>query len=132
MGGSSLLLLAMLNEGVKLLPHRIHIAYARVGSQGTEPSSHWQLHIGTLPLEAAPYAWVRWMALIAGDLCSEEGWRTWVHHICLASDTAASASLNGDPEERPFANASDAQQVMASSFDKTKIILNGQADALAI
>ena len=47
---------------------------------------------------------------------------TLVHHICRANDNAATTSAKGDPEERPSANASDAQHVMASSFDMLKVI----------
>ncbi len=56
---------------------------------------------------------------------------TWVHHICLASDTAASASLKGDAEERLSANASDAQQVMASSLDRVRVMVEAREVAQA-
>jgi hypothetical protein len=45
LGGSSLLLLAVAREGIILLPKCGHIANAGVGSQRTEPCSHWHLQV---------------------------------------------------------------------------------------
>ena len=56
MGCSSLLLLTMLSERIKLLPQRIHIAYARVSCHGVEPGSYWKLHACTMPLQCVPHA----------------------------------------------------------------------------
>ena len=45
LGGPSLFLLAVAREGVILLPQCGHIANAGVGSQRTEPCSHWHLQV---------------------------------------------------------------------------------------
>ena len=45
LGGSSLLLLALAREGIILLPQCGHIANTGVGSQRTEPCSHWHLQV---------------------------------------------------------------------------------------
>ncbi len=48
MGCGSLLLLAVFRERVKLLPQGIHITYAGVSGQGSEPGRHRELHISTM------------------------------------------------------------------------------------
>ena len=47
---------------------------------------------------------------------------TSVHHICLAREMTASRSEKGVEEDRLSANASDAQHVSASSFDKESVM----------